>query len=203
MIKYLIYDTLPLLDREIFETEFEKMSSYRKEKIQRYHSANDQQLSLGAGIVLNYLLKEYGLEEQNINVETGKYGKPYFPDYPQLFFNLSHSGHYVLGAISTKKIGCDIEQVVKDLTIVQSALHVDEVSYIRQKHISKQCEIFSEIWTKKESYVKAIGIGFYLRPDSFCILSEENMKRYNTEEQYKIKSIIAPSGYKAAICTLL
>ena len=38
-------------------------------------------------------------------------GKPYFPQYPGLHFNLSHSGPLTVCALSTLPVGVDIEQI--------------------------------------------------------------------------------------------
>ena len=47
---------------------------------------------------------------RKLQVEYGKHEKPYLPEYPGVFFNLSHSGDYVAVAISCHPVGIDIQE---------------------------------------------------------------------------------------------
>ena len=47
-------------------------------------------------------------------------GKPYFPQFPGLHFNLSHSGQLTLCALSHLPVGVDIEQLRP---------HIHDISY--------------------------------------------------------------------------
>ena len=75
----------------------------RKEKAERFRNEKDQLLSLGAG----YLMKKY-LPEGEIKIMES--GKPYLPNGP--FFNVSHSGEYVVFTSSNNsEVGIDIELI--------------------------------------------------------------------------------------------
>ena len=52
----------------------------------------------------------WGLEELP-RMERRAGGKPYFPDRPELEFNLSHSGDLLLCALDGSPVGADIQQV--------------------------------------------------------------------------------------------
>ena len=50
-------------------------------------------------------------EPQSIRLGIADGGKPYLLDYPQLRFNLSHSGEFVAIAVSRHQVGVDIEKL--------------------------------------------------------------------------------------------
>ena len=54
------------------------------------------------------LLEEYGLTELP-RVETGEKGKPFFPERPQLHFNLSHCNAALACALDSTPVGVDVE----------------------------------------------------------------------------------------------
>lgn len=56
-------------------------------------------------------LREHWDLEQLPSIARGKRGKPLFPDFPQLRFNLSHSGPRALCALDRDEVGVDIQQI--------------------------------------------------------------------------------------------
>ena len=72
-------------------------------------------------------------------------GKPYLDkDY----ISISHSGEYVVVAISEKEIGVDIQKIEYREKVV--SLFSEEV---------KDAHMFTRLWALKESYGKYLGIG--------------------------------------------
>lgn len=91
-------------------------------------------------------------------------GKPYFKDYPRIHFNISHTVGAVACAICEKEIGIDIEQYVDRK---RTRLEVSE-RLINRVCNENDCAMLSRpyntsdflnIWTIKESVVKADGCG--------------------------------------------
>ncbi len=117
----------------------------RKEKAERFVNEKDQLLSLGAG----YLMKKYLPEGEIKKTESGK---PYLENGP--FFNVSHSGEYIIFASHpSRDIGVDIERIdEKKQEGVQYAL--DE----KEKNISDLSTLF-QIWSNKESLIKCSSNG--------------------------------------------
>ena len=59
---------------------------------------------------LRQVLARY-ISENNFMIERGEFGKPYLRDFPELHFNVSHSGEKLLIAISFEQaVGIDIEK---------------------------------------------------------------------------------------------
>ena len=191
-------ETSPLNDEDTFDRFYNTVSKYRQQKINAYKNRKDKNLSLGAGILLKYSLKSLGLSEKDMVYGNGKYGKPYFKNEPDIYFNISHSDRYVLLAVSDREVGCDIEKVDSiDLKIAKRFFNIDEYNTILSLHnTEEQKRKFYRFWTLKESFIKATGYGMNLPLDKFCIsLAEEKIcvncsdikKQYTFFEYTEIK----------------
>ena len=118
------------------------ISSEQKEKALRYKNEQDQLRSLLSSYLVNQLSKEQLLKNDN--------GKPYYQNGP--FFNVSHSGRYVVMAISNHEIGVDIEEnIAKNMDMLLKIFNDAEVKMIKE-HAD-----FYYLWCAKESLIKCIG----------------------------------------------
>lgn len=105
------------------------------------------------------------LKQLNVSLDFKVYykgnGKPYLQDYP-LYFNLSHSGNYVVCAISTREVGVDIQEYKKaDVErLARRFFSKEEQSFLKAcAHEKEQNELFYHLWTRKEAYGKLTGEG--------------------------------------------
>ena len=142
IIAYLLHIDLI---RKHSSTLFSFCDEDRKAKANRFVQEKDRLLCIGAG----YLLKRY-LPEGPVKVTPG--GKPYLEDGP--YFNLSHSGEYVLlGVSKTREIGVDIERI--------NPSKIDGIRFVlsdEEKQITDEETLF-RMWTNKESLTKCKGTG--------------------------------------------
>ncbi len=104
----------------------------------------------------------YGMSSlPNIAREPG--GRPYFPDYPDICFNVSHSKGCAVCALHDKAIGVDIETL--RAAPKRLASKQDDRSFFLR-------------WTAKEATLKreGKGIGYLLRdfePNALCDTFED------------------------------
>lgn len=101
--------------------------------------------------------QEYGLAELP-EVGRAQGGKPYFPAYPGLCFNLSHSHGATVCALHDQPVGVDVERLRPAPGRLAAGL--DDESFFR-------------LWTAREATVKrqGRGVGALLRPlepDRLC-----------------------------------
>lgn len=84
----------------------------------------------------------------------GEQGKPFFPDFLQHHFNLSHTGGLCLCALSEAgPVGVDIERVrPRRPALPRYAMSEEEFSAF-----DGSWEDFYRIWTLKEAYCKYLG----------------------------------------------
>ncbi len=115
-----------------------------------------------------YRLLEYALRrELGIGplpaIERQPGGKPYFPDYPNIHFNLSHSHGAAACALHDRPIGVDIERIRPAPS--RLAQGRNDLTFFRE-------------WTAKEATIKRRGQGVgallkHIEVDSLCSTFEE------------------------------
>ena len=132
----------------------------------------------GRARIREILAKQLDCGPADIAFELNRYGKPSLgkpaPREP-LHFNASSSSS--LGAIALvegMEIGLDIEKVecgkLDDFdSIVKNQFTRAEYDWYRQHDASERNRIFYRLWTCKEAYLKALGIGLSGELDGFSI----------------------------------
>lgn len=83
-------------------------------------------------------------------------GKPRFPG-GQTTFSISHAGAVVVCAFSEREAGVDVEQIAAVEPSLLSALQPEERAFLRRLPEAEQARIFYQLWTQKESLIKARG----------------------------------------------
>ena len=139
------------------------LSPQEIEKISRYKQENDQHHSLIGKAVLRILLGRYlNVDAKVIQFKSAKNKKPELENNfgRNLHFNISHSGNWVLIAISNSEIGVDVEKMNTSFTyknLLSFGFNPQEIDFIENSDLPYQS--FYELWTRKESLLKATGKG--------------------------------------------
>ena len=152
--------------------------------------SKDSRYSLIKRCAKNYL-KTNDLTEDDLTILKDDKGKPYFKNVP-LFFNLSHSNKYWALAISDQPIGIDIQNKLnnKAIAIAKRFFHPQEANLI-----SEHEELFFEVWSAKESYVKYHGWGIDDHFKDFSVVDDDHVKKklgniylhyLNTDDDYSL-----------------
>lgn len=87
--------------------------------------------------------------------ETAPGGKPYLPACPELHFSLSHSGDFVVCAISSVPVGVDLELP----RAVHPGIAARWFSSEEQALLTQEPSAFFDLWMTKEAVLKEIGCG--------------------------------------------
>ncbi len=119
--------------------------------------------ALVRSVLSNYVPE---IEPQAWLFTVNDYGKPELDQshaHLNLNFNISHSMDLVVLALcSDVVIGVDVENIhrsVFSLTLAEHYFSVNEVNYLKTLPHSQQQAKIVEIWTLKEAYLKARGLG--------------------------------------------
>lgn len=161
MIRTYIMDIRQLSEPEVFQKNYWEMMPERQKKIDAFRQQNDKLRSLGAGILLKRGLLELGIQQEQEQLCYGKYGKPYLNNRSDIQFNLSHAGDYAVAAFGKKELGIDMEQAGRaSMKMASRFFTKKEQEYLKNlQERKKQEEAFIKFWTRKESFVKAVGVG--------------------------------------------
>ena len=194
----------PLADAEHYAAAYAAVSPARREKTDRFRFEKDKRLCLGAELLLRHALRAGGVGEVPMVFDHGAQGKPYF-NGSGVFFNLSHSGEYVVCALAPYEVGCDVEQITPiDLNIARRFFFRSEYDDIAAQTTEKaRNELFFRCWTLKESFMKVTGLGMKLPLDAFEIVrgAEITVRQSVDTRQYSFAEFDKLSGYKCALCT--
>lgn len=188
---------------------FQALDNERQRKILKYKFSNDKKCSLAAGILFQTMLFEiYGLEFKSITISKNEFGKPEIINYPNIYFNLSHSGKYTCCIMGDSEVGIDIEFLDTniDTNLFKNILHEEEYSnVIRKTESMAQKKVFFSLWTLKESYLKKIGCGLFQKLNTFCIeMKEEVICFKNKDNRFSKEKFVLYSidnNYRMAICS--
>lgn len=155
-----IRDVAPDAERLISLVDEERAAHIRAIGVQ--HDAALR--SLAAGLLIRHA---FGPVKRLLREQ---HGRPYLPDKP--FFSLSHAGSYAMMVVSPERVGVDLEleRTIEWRMLASRFCHADELAYISEATDPKGA--FFIIWTLKESYLKAEGLGFSVSPKRFAILPE-------------------------------
>ncbi len=204
-ISLLASDARPLERDALFRAGMERVSAYRREKVLRFRFRRDRNLSLAAGLLLDKLLSSYGLRERDMEYVENEHGKPYLRSRPDILFSVSHSGDYVVCAVGSVELGVDIEQItLPDWDVVRRCLSDSELSDLLSLPESERAERFTRLWTLKESYLKATGIGIGESFPAFDITPDRPprlLELGNNDNGYRFHEF-GWTGYKGTLCVL-
>lgn len=125
-------------------------------------------------------------------VAYGPEGKPYFPEWPEVHFNLSHSGGLAACAVSHRAVGIDIQKLRPCKKEILLHFSQKEQIYMEQYKGKEWEEAMIWLWTRKESYMKYTGKGFKLGLDSFSALGDTGECFFETRR--------LEQGYYVTVC---
>lgn len=174
-------------------------------RITRFHFEIDQWRSLCGYCALQKELQTHGFDTLP-PLTYSSFGRPYFPDYPQIQFSISHSGDWVLMALAPHLIGVDVEGLrAIDYSIMSRFFASAEAEWVASAE--SPCvknERFFMVWSMKESYIKAIGKGIYQSLDTFAILPDETGGWHGYSEKsplpYRFDLLPDLTGACGALC---
>lgn len=143
---------------------------------QRYHFEKDRRLYVVSQALVRIVLSAYqGIAPTAWQFRKNPYGKPAL--IPQsgmapLSFNLSHTDGLVACAVTLERaIGVDVEHLDRaglSMAVARNYFAPVEISYLETLSTELQRQALFVLWTLKEAYVKARGLGLSLSLDSFA-----------------------------------
>jgi 4'-phosphopantetheinyl transferase len=137
------------------------VSIEKKKKLSKFIRKKDVLRSLLGEWLLRWAMcKKHSIDNSQIKIRRGEYGKPFLQNNI-IHFNISHSEEWVICAISDSPIGIDIEKIVPINTEIGKRFFSKKeyLELFKKKDEKEKLEYFYRIWTLKESFIKAEGLG--------------------------------------------
>lgn len=167
------------------------MSEGRKKKIAAYRNPGDKKNAAAAFLLLRYgLFKEHGIEEMP-QFLPNELGKPEL-QWPHIHFNLSHSAGAAVCAISADAVGVDIQK----RSLCRPSVLCRAFSEAERRAVEAASDpdgLFTAIWSRKEAYGKATGLGIRYS------MRETDFSEPCTLEGFQITTY-ALEGYSLSLC---
>ena len=185
------------LDREAFISLLLVLDECKRKRVLSYRKREDQIRCILADNLARYLIaREYGAKSKDILFEYNEYGKPLVKGKKECYFNISHSGEYVICAISHTVVGCDIQHMQPcDIAIGNLIFTKQEQELVHSE------EDFYRMWTLKEALLKAIGVGISAEGILINMVSNGIVTdvSYKKEKYYFRQFANAPKGYSLSL----
>lgn len=151
------------------------------------------------------LARELDQDPGRLRIETDPHGKPFLPDCPELGFNLSHSHALALCVIGRGlALGCDIERRDREFAcrrVADRLFAPSERAALAALPDALWAEGFFNCWTRKEAYVKALGLGLSYPLDAFTVsvAPGEPARLIEARPGWSLMSFEPAPGYQAAL----
>lgn len=157
-------------------------------KVHRLRLDDDKKRCIAGGLFLKKFLSD-------AKITINEFGKPITDN--NMHFNISHSGDYVLFALSDREIGCDIEKSreIEPEKLGKIVFCENEMNAIKKSADKQQC--FFDLWTRKESLLKCIGKGFHQNSKSVDV-SGDICRVEDITYHFKMRH---KNGYTISICS--
>lgn len=195
------------LDAEYPQAQF-LLSPDELIRANRFHFQKHRRRFTMAHSILRLILSRYSqIPPLELNFIAGPQGKPSLSNYLELEFNLSHSGDTALLAVGHHyPLGVDLEYFSDRpfLGIGETLFSKEENLALSNIHPSLQPFVFFNIWSQKEAFIKASGLGLSYPTQDFTvpILSSkpELVPDALHGRSWKIQSFMPKISCCAALC---
>lgn len=143
-----------------------------------------------------------GEAPERLSFSHGPHGKPVLAN-GTVHFSLSHSHGLVMVAIAPVEVGCDIERIDPDLEwqpLAERFFSPGEQQALRDLPETRARRAFFDCWSRKEAYVKAIGLGLSYPLDAFDV-SVEREAHLHGQAGWRLSDAAPEDGYSGAVVT--
>lgn len=116
--------------------------------------------------LLDVLSAYMGVDPLDVELAKGLHGKPALASTAHgVHFNVSHSGSWGLIAVARSEVGVDVEHVRPrraSSRLADRFLTEGERALLQSRLASHGDTSFFMVWSRKEAYLKAVGVGLSL-----------------------------------------
>ncbi len=179
-------------------------STAKKASRFRFNAGAQRQL-LGELMVRAILCNKFHFQNSEVSFDYHSDGKPYLSGSENTHFNISHSGDWVVCAFSSLPVGVDVEKIRRvNFDIARRFFSAEETYQLFSLPENKQTGFFFDLWTLKESYLKALGTGLTKSLGSFTVHHNgDDILLYDGTRKMEVnlKKFMPDKNHKLAVCS--
>jgi 4'-phosphopantetheinyl transferase len=178
-------------------------------RAQRFAFDRDRNRYIHARLGLRRLLALYmDSRPREVKIDLDANGKPFVDAIPGFGFNLSHAGDLGIAAFGLpRSIGIDIEEMVPPpgmRELAASLFTARELASLAAVPDQSLGRPFLTCWTRKEAYLKALGLGLGREPNSVDVGTEPGRRHVpvaavSGEEFVEIVTVLSNERCVAAL----
>ena len=200
---------------EVSAALWDLLSRDEQERAAKFHFAEHRQHYIVARASLRRLLAErLHIAPQAVEFVETEYGKPRLAPVHRsanVEFNLSHSGVLALYAFTSgRAVGVDVELIreVPDTDdLAERFFSPMEVASLRALPLDRRSLAFLACWTRKEAFIKALGLGLSCPLDAFDVTIDPDApariirieERIDGVANWAMQALTPYPGYIAAV----
>jgi 4'-phosphopantetheinyl transferase len=205
------------VDIALLQGEYvERLNTDEQHRMMRYVRSIDRgRYIIARTLVRSVLARYYDVDPSLLVFGEDEYRRPYvaYPaDAQDIVFNVSHSSGIAAVAVSRQnRLGMDVESIPEATIVaeVSCCLATTEQEIIAASPPDTRCRVFTDLWTLKESYIKALGRGMSIPldrfafsfPDSDTILLDDLNAHTRGAGVWHFWQFALPDGRILAICS--
>jgi len=190
----------------------ELLGERERQSVERTRKEKDKiEKILGWAMCRMEASSRYGIPPAEIRIDFHEKGKPFFPDFPDFKFNITHGGGIVAVAFCDHhEVGIDVESGARKVNpmIAERYFTPTEAEFLQKTLPQQRSHAFLRLWTVKEAYLKMTGDGLSKPLNSFEIqyvgdeikiyengkLQDCTVFQYETEQQQIITVCVEGRG---------
>lgn len=170
------------------------------QRLSRIVRQEDKNIFLSSQVMKRIICGQYlKYPPEEVSFAYTENKKPFVLDKADFHFNISHSGNWLIMIFSKNPCGIDIEKMQTDFDfegVIKLTFHPEEIGYILRN--PDQTKAFFRIWSIKESFLKATGVG--LIENLFTLNMVKNSDPLTALNPWQIQSFLIDDKYWCSFC---
>jgi 4'-phosphopantetheinyl transferase len=160
---------------------------------------------LARATLMRLLATRADTDAASVVIDHDEAGRPIVRGNDRLMLAVAHSGEFVACAVSTRRVGVDIERsdrVEADYDLARLVCTPHERRELERLPVPLHRAALIRLWTRKEAVVKALGVGLAIAPGHVDVSRDRPIAHGAGVGALRVCDLTGgPDGYAVAVAT--